>query len=450
MPTETKSKTPTAGVPRAVRSPIMERLATDPLLLDPSRQPLFQSCVTYLEGHELAAEFAAGGAVASGDFWADQDGRQRSYRPYIVKDGILQIPVQGVLLHRFPYQLGGWATGYEYISKALQRGLDDSAVKGIALVVDSPGGMVAGCFELVDEIYAARGRKPIRGFSADHAYSAAFAIISASDRIAVTRSGGTGSVGVLSMHVDYAKMMDDWGVKVTLIHAGKHKVDGNPYEALPETVRARIQARVDKSYAVFVSTVARNRNMSEDAVRATEALTYDAQDSVEVGFADAIGSLDDETAKFVEETQTQETDQMTDKNTQAPDAAALATATEKGRTEGYASGMKDQKDRITAILGSDVAKTRPAAAMAAAIETDMTVDQAAAFLAKLPNEAAPAATKVEPGEGTNALATAMTQTPNPEVGANTSQEAEEVSDEDKQIAAILGASSASTGVPLKK
>lgn len=452
MPNEKPNKG--AGTPRAVRSPILERLSADPLLLDPSRQTLFQSCVTYLENHELAAEFASGGVSASSDadFWADQDGQKRSYRPYIVKDGILHVPVQGVLLHRFPYQLGGWATGYDYIEKAIRRGVDDSAVRGILLVVDSPGGMVAGCFELVDKIVSMRGRKPIMGFAYDYAFSAAYAIISASDRVTVTRSGHTGSVGVLSMHVDYAKMLDDWGLKITLIHAGKHKVDGNPYEALPESVRERIQARVNKSYATFVSTVARNRNMSEDAVRATEALTYDAQDSVEVGFADAVGAFEDETAKFVEETQ-METDEMTDKTNPAPDAAAVTAATEKGRAEGHAAGMKDQKDRITAILGCDAAKARPAAALAAAIDTDMSAEQAASFLAKLPEEG-----KVEPAkeEGTdtgkdgNALADAMKNTANPNVGTVATGDDDEQDDEAKQIALILGASASSTGVPLKQ
>jgi hypothetical protein len=46
-------------------------------------------------------------------------------RPYIVQNGILLIPVKGVLLHDFPYQLFDYATGYEYIGKAFERGLGD-------------------------------------------------------------------------------------------------------------------------------------------------------------------------------------------------------------------------------------------------------------------------------------------------------------------------------------
>lgn len=421
---------------------LLYRLSAEPLLIDPTRLSAFEASVAHLAQHEVLAEFMAGGMAAQTDFWADEND---PWRPYVVTDGILQVPVFGVLLHRFPYQLGGWATGYEYIEQAVRRGLDDPTVRGIALVVDSPGGMVAGCFELSDFLYEARSQKPLRGYAADSAYSAAYALISATNKVSVTRSGGTGSVGVVTMHIDVSKMLDDEGMRVSLIFAGAHKVDGNPFEALPESVRDRIQARVDKHYAVFVSTVARNRDMSEDAIRATEALTYDAQDSVEVGFADTVGAMEDEAAAFASEMQ--ETDTMTDKATSAPDAEALAAATEAGRAEGRAEGMQAQKDRITAILDSDAAKGRPSAALAAALDTDMTAEQAQSFLAKLPEEGAQ---EPAPGEQTNPLAEAMDKTQNPNVGSLGGDEDDDASVESKQISAILGASATSTGVPLTK
>lgn len=449
-----KNATQTDSV-RKGRSTIMERLAADPLLVDPARIPEFEACVAYLEQHELATEFGAT-AVAEADdsFWQTRDGGAHPFRPYVVKDGILQIPIFGTLYNRLPFQIGSWATGYEYIEQALLRGLGDSNVRGIALVTDSPGGMVAGCFELADKIYEARSVKPIRAFAADHAYSAAFALASSASSITVTRSGGVGSVGVLSVHVEYSKMFDEAGIKVSLIHAGAHKVDGNPFEKLPESVRARIQARVDKSYAVFVSTVARNRDMGEDDVRATEALTYDAQEAVDVGFADTVGAIDEEAAKFAEEMRDQEIEPMTDKATNTPDAAALAAATEEGRVAGYAAGMQDQKARINAILEHDSAKDRPAAALAAAMDTDMTAEQAGAFLAKLPAESVKAETaKAEDdATGANPLAAAMARTANPNVGTTVQgdDEDDEMSAEAKEISAILGASAASTGVPMKQ
>src|SRR5574343_323197 len=87
--------------------------------------------------------------------------------------------------------------------------------------------------------------------------------------------------------------MDDAGVKITFIYAGDHKVDGNPYEPLPEDVKNRMQARIDGLYDIFVSTVARNLGIAEEAVRATEALTYSAEEAVSIGFAHEILACDE-------------------------------------------------------------------------------------------------------------------------------------------------------------
>jgi ClpP class serine protease len=45
------------------------------------------------------------------------------------------------------------------------------------------------------------GEKPIHAILTENAYSAAYAIASAADRISVPRTGGVGSVGVITMHL---------------------------------------------------------------------------------------------------------------------------------------------------------------------------------------------------------------------------------------------------------
>ena len=209
----------------------------EPLLIEPGKVDVVGSTIQYLASDPEAAKLLNEGMTADArmgadEFWGDGRG-EHPYRPYTVHNGVLQIPIQGTLLNRFSYQFGRWATGYRYIEAALARGLADPEVKAIALIVDSPGGEVAGCFELADKIYEGRSEKPIRAFAADHAYSAAYALASSASEIVVTRSGGTGSVGVVTAHIDQSERLDKMGVKLTLIYAGKHKVDGNAYEKLP-------------------------------------------------------------------------------------------------------------------------------------------------------------------------------------------------------------------------
>src|SRR5260364_99436 len=67
---------------------------------------------------------------------------------YTVIGGVALIPVHGVLMHKLGVMQSFWA-------------LADPEVEALALDIDSPGGMVAGCFDLADAIFEARGEKPI-------------------------------------------------------------------------------------------------------------------------------------------------------------------------------------------------------------------------------------------------------------------------------------------------
>jgi signal peptide peptidase SppA len=445
------------------KHPLLEAIANKPLLIARGQEDFFRASLQFLTEHEKADDLLAVHAFGGDDDFWDED--MDWARPYTVVDGILQVPVMGVLLNRFPYQFGRWATGYDYIERAVMRGMEDPMVRGIALVIDSPGGEVAGCFELVDKLYDWRAEKPLWAFAADHAYSAAFAIASAAGRVAVTRSGGTGSVGVVTAHVDFSGYLDNAGIKVTFIFAGQHKVDGNPYEALPKDVRDRIQARIDKIYGVFTETVARNRDMEQDAVRETEALTYDAEDSIAVGFADVVGALEDEMLAFHDYLENPEGEYMALKPTQTPAAdaaegidqathdAAVSSARAEGVTEGQATGAKAERDRINAILGSEEGKARPKAALSAALKTDMTAEQATAFLSDLPEEKAEAPktetqTQTPAPKGQTPFDKAMGKS-NPDVGSD-DDEGEGGDQPEAAAATILGDYRRARGIAPKK
>jgi len=214
--------------------------------------------------------------------------------PYSVVNGVALISIEGTLVQKLgtlqPYS---GMTGYDGMRALLSMALEDKAVRAIALMIDSPGGEVAGCFDLVDAIYSARGRKPIWSILSENAFSAAYAIASATDRICVPRTGGTGSVGVICAHVDMSKALGAAGVQVTLISYGERKGDGNEFMPLDPDALAAMQADVNAMGELFVVTVARNRGISAARVRATQAATYMGAAGVNVGFADAVMAPDE-------------------------------------------------------------------------------------------------------------------------------------------------------------
>lgn len=406
-------------------NPLLARFAGQKAFLNPNQENRFTACLDAVMAHPRAQEFMSETVAYNDDgFWPDPESWKASYRPYVVRDGILQIPVKGVLLHDFPWTIGSYATGYDYIWRCFQRGCADYAIgmiKGIALVIDSCGGMVAGCFDANDKMYALmqQTKVPVRAFAQEDAFSAAYAVATVAPKIIVSRTGGVGSIGVVTMHVDYSGMLEQDGVKVTFIFAGKHKVDGNQYEALPADVKDRIQAEIDELYEVFVSTVARNRpQMSEEEIRATEALCFTATKAVSNKLADSIGSLDDSLAAYAVDLSTTdgEDDAMTTKTEETATAvdAAVAAANSANATAtatAVAEAKTAERARVASITGSDEAKGRETLANHIAMNTDMTVDDAKKMLAAAPlAAAAPAATEASPFE------TAM-DVNNPEVGA---------------------------------
>ncbi|ABE29338.1 peptidase S49 family protein [Paraburkholderia xenovorans LB400] len=272
--------------------------------------PGYQHLATRLLNTPLAIEqgrFAAFAATtcatpriaAIGSRVGDDIAQAGSRPPYAMVAGIAVIQVQGMLLSRTgaagPCLMTGadFVTGYDGIRANVSAALADPAVRAIVLDIDSPGGEIAGLLDLADAIYAARRRKPLLAVCNECAFSAAYCLASACEQVTVPRTGGTGGVGVLVVHVDFSKALTDAGIAVTLITSGEHKADGNEYRPLSRDAYRRIKADVDATAKMLIAMVAHNRGLSQAQVRDTEGATYLGAAGVRAGLADAVMSPDE-------------------------------------------------------------------------------------------------------------------------------------------------------------
>ena len=357
-----------------------------------------------------------------------------SYKPYRVVDGAAVIPVQGALLHRFPASFSV-ATGYDFIGAVFDMALRDEDVKGIVLDVNSGGGMVDGAFELADKIYSSRGIKPISAIVDAHAYSAAYLVASAADSMTIPRTGGAGSIGVVTMHADMSKMLDKAGVKITFIHAGARKVDGNPYQELPDDVRDRIQARIDASYDIFVDAVSRHRGLSAEDIKATEAGTFGGQDALDLGLVDAVASPEEAMTAFVamlngenQETVMADSKHATSAGQQAASAVGgqeemvtkvdMQAAVDAAREEGIKQGAETERARFNAVLASEHFAGREESAKRM-LATNLSADEINEVLAATPKVEYAQESSDSAGEHFDR---AMADSGNPEVGADFAEE----------------------------
>lgn len=252
--------------------------------------------VTRGDGAALTPAAAARAAIEA-DPWLAEPGGSPDRRGYDVLAGVAVIEVQGMLVQRL-YSLRPYSgmTGYDGLRQNLLTALSDPQVRAVALDLDSPGGEISGCFDLVDTIFALRGRgKPIWGICAEGAYSAAYAIASACDRVTVPRTGGAGSIGVITMLADYSKALDEEGITVHFVHYGERKAEEGraKYTGVKPDLLKRIQAEIDVVGELFTATVARNRGLTTDAVRAQQAACFMGAAAVAQGLADAVMAPDE-------------------------------------------------------------------------------------------------------------------------------------------------------------
>lgn len=398
-------------------------------------------------------------------------------KPFAYADGVAIIPIHGLLVNRFSWSWS-FITGYNFVRAQLDAAMNDPDVKLIVFDVNSCGGEAAGCFELCDDIFVASKSKNIIAVVDSNCYSGAYAIAAATNKIYVTPSGGAGSIGVYTMHINVSGMLKQAGIEVKLIQAGTHKTDGNPYESLPKDVQETIQANVESTRTVFVDSVARYRSMDAKVIRDTEGRSYRADQALTLGLIDAVQPPAKALQAYFDECEPPGSEGPTDGDDtgeevmadpikpgevakpveavagaqpapvvtapavkpaenveQANSAETLRIAGENARTA--------ERTRIQAITGCDEAKGRESLATHFAMETDMSPEAAKKALAAAPKSG-------EAAKG-NPFKESMDAGKHPEIqnGDGTeSGEGEGGGAQASKASGILAAQSAATGRPV--
>lgn len=214
-------------------------------------------------------------------------------RPRYQRTGALGIvEINGPLDQRGSHGYWSYWDGYEAIAARICAALLDPQVGCVVLRINSPGGVVAGCFEAVATILRAKAEagKPIHVIVDEMACSAAYALACVADRIALPATGEVGSVGVVATYYNWLDELKQSGVRVAVLTSGEQKADGSPLVPWDKAMLARLQAEVDELAGLFFALVARARKASPEAIQALQAATFRGQAAVEAGLADAVQS----------------------------------------------------------------------------------------------------------------------------------------------------------------
>jgi HK97 family phage major capsid protein len=215
---------------------------------------------------------------------------------------IAVLPLWGIIApHQVNDLSSGPTTALDSWGALFDELVNDPKVGTIVLDVDSPGGSVDLVPETAAKIRAANARKEIVAVANTRIGSAAYWLASQAGQLVVSPSGAVGSIGVYAAHEDVSEQLAAEGVNVTLISAGAHKVDGNPFEPLSDDARATIQANVDAYYGMFVGDVAKGRGVEPSVVEKKfgQGRMVLAGDAVKAGMADRVATLEDTLARLL-------------------------------------------------------------------------------------------------------------------------------------------------------
>lgn len=184
----------------------------------------------------------------------------------------------------------------ERINAGLQDAFEDTNTAGVILRVNSPGGSPVQANQINQEIRRLRGlhpQVPLYAVVEDICASGGYYVAVAADRIYVDQASMVGSIGVLMNGFGFTGTMEKLGVERRLLTAGSNKGFLDPFSPLVPDQRDYAQKLLNEIHQQFIDVVKEGRGSRlKDSPDLFSGLIWSGAKSVEMGLADAVGSVD--------------------------------------------------------------------------------------------------------------------------------------------------------------
>lgn len=208
-----------------------------------------------------------------------------------MRDGIAIIPIRGVMnSHEGP----GACDNYDAIRRRVEQALAfDPKPTAAVLAIDSPGGMVAGCMELADDIreMCAAAGVPLESYVDGHATSAGYALACAGSAITIPPTGIVGSIGTITELVDTTALDAAMGLRFHIIASGERKADGNPHAKISDVALKVVAGQLGELAETLFKYVATHRPITVGEARDLQAAKLIGATAERAGLADHVGTL---------------------------------------------------------------------------------------------------------------------------------------------------------------
>lgn len=170
---------------------------------------------------------------------------------------------------------------------------NDSNIKGVLFVIDSPGGAFAPSMELALAIKDLKIKKPVLVYASGTMASGSYLAGVGANKILANPASFIGSIGVIMQGADLSGLANKLGIKEQTIQAGEFKSAGTFARAWNENERNFLQGLIDQSYDLFTGFVAKERALDLNKKdQWANARVFLAAKAKELGLIDELGNYE--------------------------------------------------------------------------------------------------------------------------------------------------------------
>jgi len=212
-------------------------------------------------------------------------------RPVVNKIAVIRL--SGFITNVGSSLLSGATITPDLVKDYLTKAEEDEAVKAIVFHIESPGGEIAPCQEILWEIERIGEAKTVVVSMGGTATSGGYYISTKADKIVALPTTMTGSIGVISQMTNVEGLLEKLGIEIETFKGGVYKDMYRGFREMTQEEKEIMQGTIDEFYELFIEVVAEGRGLNKEDVRdlATGQM-YTGTTAKELGLIDELGNLD--------------------------------------------------------------------------------------------------------------------------------------------------------------
>ncbi|RXJ81727.1 signal peptide peptidase SppA [Arcobacter sp. F2176] len=189
-------------------------------------------------------------------------------------------------------ELAGPILNVDKVLDEINKAKTNPNIKGVLLVVNSPGGSVAPSVELAYAIKELRAVKPVVAYASGVMASGSYYASIWANKIIANPGSMVGSIGVIFQGANVEELMNKIGVSTQTIKAGKYKEAGTFSREWNENEKEELESVISDTYDMFITDVANARKLKkQDNEKYANAHIFTARQAKKVGLIDEVGTI---------------------------------------------------------------------------------------------------------------------------------------------------------------